>query len=801
MGLDGLRQDVRFALRTLARQPGLTLAAVFTLALGIGALTALAGVVRSVLLDPLPYPGSSALVQLWETRWRIGRERGHVSPADFADWRTRNRSFESMAAFAEKSVNVSGGGGEPLRVEGALVSGDFFTVLRESAALGRALEPSDDGPAATKVAVIADFLSRRLFGDPSAALGSAVFVEGVSREIVGVLPPDFHAPSTRSVIFIPLALAPEEANVRSLHYLQVVARLRPEVSLEEAREEMRVVATGLEALHEVNRGHGTNVVPLKEEMVGEVRPALRLLGAAVALVLGIVCANVANLLLARASSRTRELGLRASLGAGRGRLVRQLLTESTLLALAGGLGGAVVAVWSIDLIRVLPPEVLPRANEIQLDARILLFTLAASLAAGLAFGIAPALQALRLAGGIEMMGKRSLTPGGAKLRSGLVISQAALALILTVSAALLARSLAHLLEIEPGFVPERLLTAELSLPEARYPNDASRDGFFRALDDRLRSCEGVLSAATVTAAPLRGLSGSRYFQIDNRAETAPGEGRNTAFNLVSPGYFYTMGIPLLRGRDFTSADDRESAAVVIVTEAMALRFWPDDDPLGARIRVGEGPWRTIVGVAGNVRQTALDAPPEPEMYWPQLQSSYPLATIVLRTDREPLAILPAVRAAVSSIDRDLPLGRIATGNDLVAATVARRRLPLALLSGFAVCAIGLAAVGLAGVLSCAVTVRAREIGLRLALGAERRQIRRMILKDALSLSGWGVGLGVAVSLVFGRSLSHILYGVQPTDLSSLFGVSLLLIGVSLAAGYLPARRATRIDPIAALHND
>ncbi len=641
-------------------------------------------------------------------------------------------------------------------------------------------------------------LARRLFGSPSAAIRSTVFVDGVPREIVGVMPPAFSAPSSRGVIFVPLAFRPEEASLRALHYLRVIARLRPNVAIEEAREELRVIAAGLEVEHEVNRGHGANILPLKEEIVREVRPALRMLGVAVALVLGIICANVANLLLFRTSGRLRELQLRVSLGAGRARLLRQLLTESLLLALVGGLGGFILASWSIDILRGLPEDVLPRANEIQLDISLFLFVLVASLAMGLAFGIAPAFSALRHSRRIEAMGKGTLAPGGAKLRSGLVISQAAFALVLTMGAALLARSLTLVLEVEPGFLPERLLTAELSLPEALYPDDGSRDRFFRALHERLQSIEGVVSAGTVTAPPLRGPSGSRYFQIENAEETAPGEGRNATFNLASPGYFATMGIPLLRGRDFTAGDDRESAGVAIVNEAMARRFWTGEDPLGARIRVGDEPWRTIVGVVGNVRQKALDEPPEPEMFWPQLQASYPLATAVLRTDRDPLSILPALREVVTSIDRDVPLGRIATGDDLLAANVARRRLPLALLSIFAGCALGLAAVGLAGVLSCGVAFRTREIGLRLALGAERSEIRRMVLEQGLWLSGWGVLLGVAASLLLGRFISHLLYGVHAADFASLLAVSILLVAVCLAAGYLPARRATRIDPIAAL---
>jgi len=370
-----------------------------------------------------------------------------------------------------------------------------------------------------------------------------------------------------------------------------------------------------------------------------------------------------------------------------------------------------------------------------------------------------------------------------------------------VGAALLARSLSLLLEIEPGFVRERLLTAEFSLPQARYPSAASREEFFRALHERLGSTEGVLSAATVTAPPLRGPSGSRYFEIENAPPTAPGEGRNATFNLVSPGYFETMGIPLLRGRDFTDADDGEGTAVAIVSEAMARRFWPDGELLGERIRVGEEPWRTVVGVVGSVRQTALDEAPEPEMYWPQLQSPYPLATLVARTAREPLSVLPAIRGAVASIDRDLPLGLIATGDDLVAATLASRRLPLALPSLFAATALGLATVGLAGVLSYGVAVRTRELGLRLALGAERRDILRMVLREGMRLSGWGVALGVLASLLAGRFLSHLLYGVRATDPQSFVAVALLLILVSLLAGYLPARRATRIDPIVALHQD
>ena len=497
---EDLAQDVRFGLRSLARQRGLTAAAVATLALGIGALTTLASVVRSVLLEPLPYPESPALVQLWESRARTGRVRGNVSPADFVDWRASSRTFDSVAAFSETSFNVSGDGmGEPLRLDGALVSADFFTVLRASAAFGRALDAEDDEPGAPKVAVIGNSLSRRLFGRSASAIGSRVFVDGVPREIVGVLPPWFEAPRPASGIFLPLALGPEEKSLRALHYLFVLARLRPDVSLEEAREEMRVIAARLEGHH----------------------------------------------------------------------------------------------------LRGLPPSMLPRASEIRLDVVVLLIALAGSLVTGLLFGLAPALQTFKLSPGIEAMGKQSLAPGGEKLRSVLVVSQVALALVLAVGAVLLARSLSLLLEVEPGLVRERLLTAEFSLPEARYPSAASREEFFRALHERVSSTEGVLNAATVTAAPLRGPSGSRYFEIENAPPTAPGEGRNATFNLVSPGYFETLGIPFLRGLDFTGADDREGAAVAIVSDAMARRFWKEgEDPLGERIRVGRSPGARLWASSG-----------------------------------------------------------------------------------------------------------------------------------------------------------------------------------------------------------
>ncbi|HXV59752.1 MAG TPA: ABC transporter permease [Vicinamibacteria bacterium] len=800
LNMTGLWQDIRFGARSLLRNHGLSAAVLATLALGIALSTSLFSVVNGVLLRPLPYPDSAGLVQVWETRPQLGRERNPVSPADFFDWASLNEVFESMAAYVPRSVGVSGEG-EPIQVEGAAVSADFFRVLGAPAAYGRLFDERDDEPGAPPVVVLDDGIFRRLFGSDSSAVGRTLVVDGIPRRVVGVLSPSLSFPRSATELWIPLGLDRAERQVRALHTLRVIARLRPGVSLLEAGERMEALAATLEKEHAVNRGHGASVRSLKDELVGDVRPALRILSVAVALLLIVACTNVANLLLARATGRSREMALRVSLGARRTRLVRQLLTESLLLALGGGLMGTLLAVWSIDALRGLPPTVLPRAGEIGLDGAVMAFTLVTSLSSGVFFGIAPALQGSSQAAPMSNLTARGFLPRGRRLRQALVVTQVAVALILATGSALLARSVVRLLDVEPGFHHESLLTAGVSLPEARYPSPESRAIFFRELQDRLSASPDVISAATVTALPLQGPSGGRYFFIVGDPPRPPGQGLNANFNLVSPDYFQTMGIPLLRGRDFTVADGIEASPVAIVNQAMADRFWPGRDPLGARIGVGQEPHRTVVGVVGNVRQSGLDQKPEPEMFWPQLQNPYHLAVIVTRTAGEPLAALPVLRETVRAIDREMVLARISTGEEIVSGSVDSRKLPLGLFTLFAGLTVLLAAVGLGGVLSYAVSLRTRELGLRLALGAERRSVMSLVLRDGLILAGSGIALGAVACVFLAGFLSHLLYGMSPRDPSTLSGVALLLGGVSVLAAYIPARRATKVDPVVALQHE
>jgi putative ABC transport system permease protein len=800
-GLLTLSRDIRFGIRSLARQPGMSCAAIATLALGIGSVSVLSSVVEGVLLRPLPYPGSGSLVELWERRPLVGRERGAVSPADFYDWALETGVFESMAAASPRVVNLGrgsdSGGSEPVRVEAARVSGDYFRVLQAAALRGRTLEPGDDEPGAPPVVVLSQGLSRRLFATGSDSVSGSVVVDGVVRTVVGVLPHEVALPRPTTELWIPLALDEEEKSLRALHYLFVLGRLRPEVTLDQARERMEAVAARLEREHRENTGHRVSLVSLKDDIVAGARPAISALSTAAGLVLLIACANVANLLLARTAGRGRELGLRMALGAGRSRLALQLLTESLVLALASGLAGTLVSAWGVDVLRSLPPSILPRAGEIRLDASVLGFTLAITLASGILFGTAPAFQISRIVG----LGDRSITTPGLRLRRLLVVGQVALALVLAVGALLLTRSLERLLEVDPGFHRDRLLTAGVSLPETRYPSPEARAELFGALRERVAALPGVAVAATITAPPLTGPSGGRNFHIEGEPPALPGQGHNASFNLVTPGAFRALGIPLLRGRDFTERDGIEAPGVLVVNEAMARRFWPDRDPLGARIEVGDEPLRTVVGIVGDVRQSELGDEPLPQMFWPQLQSPAPYATLAVRTTGDPLLVLPAIRQAVREVDPELPLGPIATGEELVAGSLASRKLPLSLAVLLAGAALALAAIGLAGVLSYAVSLRVREIGLRLALGATRGDVGRLVLGEAISLLVAGVVVGVIASFFATPSLSHLLYGVSASDAGSFVTVAAILFAVGLLASALPARRATRVDPMVALREN
>ncbi len=812
--MDTFWQDIRFGFRTLLRSPATSAVALFTLALGIGANTAIFSVVNGVLLEPLPYPDPDALVVIAESNPGLGFPRFSASPPNFDDWRHQNQVFTSMAALSPGRFNLTGGE-RPEAVTGAQVTPDYFRVFGVQPALGRGFLPQEGLPSGPKVAVLSDGLWRRRFGSDPGILHRQILVNGESYSVIGVMPPGFEVRSQQSQIWMPLpwTFKPES---RGGHFLGVYARMKDGVSLEKARAEMKTIAARLESQYpDSNHGWTTEVRRLHDALVEGVRPALVLLLAAVAFVLLIACANVANLLLARLASREREIAVRTALGAGRARLVRQMLTESLVLFLVGGILGLILAAWATRVMVALYGEGLPRRQVIGLDGRVLLFTLLVSLVTGLVFGLVPALSATSggLFGALKEGGRA--VAGGARgrlLRNFLVLGEVAVALVLLVGAGLLLRSFARLRAVDPGFRPEGVLTAELTLPDQKYAQPERQIAFTRELLDRLRAIPGVQSADTVFPLPLTGNGFVLAFSVQGRSDLASRDSRLHAnIRLVSPDFFRTMGIRVLQGRVFTPRDDAKSVPVIVVNKSMADQIWPGESPIGKRITFGdtEGPnvqWMEVVGVVANLHHRSLDQDPGQEVYWPQLQS--PVGgqlSVVLKTAGDPTKLAGAVRAAVRSIDGDLPVERVRPLESVVAEALASSRFQTVLLGIFAGAALLLAAVGVYGVISYSVAQRTHEIGIRMALGARRPAVLGLVIRQGMALVLAGVGLGLVLSMILLRWLSErlasFLYGGRAFDPLTLVAVPLVLLAVALLANWLPARRATRVDPLVALRSE
>ncbi len=794
-------QDLRHGTRMLLRKPGFTAVAVLTLALGIGANTAIFSVVNAVLLRPLPYEDSQRLVMVWEKRPKLNRVRNPVSFPDFLDWRTGNQSFEQMAAYTPAGFNLTGAG-EPERVAGAAVTPDLFPLLRVQAGAGRTFLPEEEVAGRDLVVLLSDGLWRQRFGSDPEIVGKTITLNGAGRTVVGIMPPSFGFPGADARLWVPLAPKPDDAGNRGMHYLQVIARVKPGMTLDQARADMDGVAGRLEQAYPVNTGHGVNVFDLHDEIVGKSKLVLFVLSGAVGFVLLIACANVANLLLANTTGRHQELAIRLALGAGRWRIVRQMMTESVLLGALGGALGLLLALWGVDALVAASWDNVPRASEIHSDASVLLFTLTISILTGLLFGVIPALAASRL----DL--NSSLKEGGAAVggsrrnhaRTFFVVSQVALSLVLLIGAGLTTRSFAKLLNVSSGFRPENVLAVDVNLSGGAYREDHRRIAFYRESLQRIQALPGVESAATVINLPLVGYS-SRYFRIEGRPPQPQGQGLNASNNIVSPGYFHTMGIPVRQGRDFTDGDSVESMPVVIINAAMSRRFWPDEDPVGGRLAVGDEPWRTIVGVVGDVRSHGLDSEPQPEMYYPHFQIAFGSATLVIRTVGDPLVAAPSVRSVVHAIDRDLPVSGARSMEQVLADSVASFRFNMLLLLAFATVAIVLAVVGIYGITSYSVSQRTREIGIRMALGAFRRDVLILILRQVLAASCAGIAIGLAGAFALTRVMSSLLFEVSATDLSTFTVVPLVLLCGALAGSYLPALRATRVDPMAALRHE
>jgi putative ABC transport system permease protein len=817
--MDTLIQDVRYAVRQLARSPGFTAVAVLTLALGLGANTATFSVVHGILLRPLPYPDPDRLAMVWVNNPGEGIDKDIASFPLFADWRQQAKSFEQIVAYTDGGFTLTGRG-EPEQLRGAWVAAGFFPMLGVPAALGRGLQDAENLPGREKVVVLGHGLWQRRFGGDPAVVGQTVSLSGAAYTVVGVMPRGFHFPE-QAELWAPLAPVGQFQQLLSSRgslWLSVTARRKPGVALPAAQAEMDAVAAAINKAYPDASQFGVKLESLQQTVSGDVRPALLLLLGAVGLVLLIACANVANLLLARASSRRREIAIRSALGASRGRVVRQLLTESLLLGAMGGTLGLLLASFGVEAFVAANPSALPRLETVHVDGTVLFFTLAASILTGLAFGLVPAIQTFG-EGVSDHLGDatRGSSEGGRghRLRASFVVAETALALVLLVGAGLLVRSFARILNLNPGLDASQVMTLRLTLPDARYPEADRIHGFYDRLLTDLRALPGVRSAGGASSLLLSRLPNSSTLRVQGVPAPPAGTPEEpVTLDAVTTGFFETLRVPLKSGRlfeprDALAADElraRQVGKVAVVNEALVHRFFPGQDPLGRRITFGNPAnprttWAEIVGVVGDMRRSGLDKEPRAEVYFYQGQLPDNGLSLALRADGDLFAVARAAQKAVWAIDPDQPIASMRPLEDLLRGTVAERRLSMGLLAAFGVLALLLATIGIYGVMAFSTAQRTRELGIRLALGAEPRDVLRLILRDGARLSAWGVGLGVAGALAASRAVASMLFGISPTDPLTFAAVVGVLGSASLLACYVPARRATRVDPVVALRQD
>jgi putative ABC transport system permease protein len=804
-------QDLRYSFRTMRKTPVFTVVAVLALALGIGANSAIFSVVNAVLLRPLPFDHSERLLSLHSRNERDGSVGNEQSYPNFLDVRAQCQSCAGVAAYGGATAFVMNPGEEPERARGVQATADLLPMLGVQPALGRVFTPEEDQAGARRVVVLSYGFWQRAFGGNPKIIGQEIPLGSAPMTVVGVMPKGFKYPVEwqQTDFWMPLtpALSAADRDGRASVFLDLVAKTKPGVTAAQAQAEIETISRRLQAQYPAtNTALVFFAKPLKENLVGDLRTALFVLLGAVGCVLLIACANVANLLLARAAGRSKEMSIRTALGASRARIMRQLLTESLLLALAGGGLGLLLAMWGVDLLAAAAPADIPRVAEIGLDARVVLFTLFVTLATGVVFGLAPALQASKADVNEALKeGGRGTGEGvgRGRLRGALVVSEVALSLVLLVAAGLLAQSFKRLLDVTPGFDPKNLVTMDVVPRRAHYPEEAQRVRFFQDFIDQASRLPGVGGVAVVDPLPLNGNFEVWDFQIEGRAPFAPGEQNNADRRVVNGDYFRVVGIPLRKGRTFDERDRKEAPQVIVVNDAFARRFLNCEEPLGKRIVFGGGPAggtaREIVGVVGDVRHAGLDEPTTPEFYFPFTQVLTPRLTVVARASSGDTAgVATALRGVIRQTDKDSPIWNVRTMEELLAASVAKRRFNMILLGGFASTALLLAALGIYGVISYTVTQRTHEIGVRVALGAQPRDVVRMILTQGMRLTLIGVGAGLLGAFALTRVMSGLLFGVSATDPVTFGGVALLLALVAFVSCLLPARRATRVDPMIAL---
>jgi len=811
--IESLLQDLRYSTRMLVKNPAFTLIAAITLALGIGANTAIFTVVNTVLLRPLPYPESDRLVMVGERNSNqtsnANRDAGldSVTPPNFVDWISQNQAFESLAAFTNQDFNLTGVG-DPERLQGQRVSASLFPSLGIAPMAGRVFLSEEDLLGAQRVVVLSHELWQRRFGGDSSLIGRTLTLDNEVYTVIGIMPPGFSFPSQETELWVPMAFNASELNNRAAHFLSAMGRLKPGATLAQAQEQMDLIAGRLEqAYPATNTGVGVRLVSLSESMVANSRLVLIILLGAVGFVLLIACTNVANLLLARAAVRERELAIRAALGAGRLRLVRQLFTESVSLALLAGVMGTLLALWGIALLKTFNPGTIPRLNEVSIDWRVLSFTLGISLLTGVVFGLAPALQvsSLNLNRTLKESGRGAGGAAGNRVRGLLVILEVALSLVLLVGAGLLIKSFLRLQNINPGFKPEHLLTMRVDLSAAKAGELHQIASFYQQILEKVQTIPGVQSAGVINLLPVASSGMVAGLTLEDKPDAEPGQPILANYRVISPDYFSAMGISLLKGRGLSDQDTANSLGVVVINQTLARKYWGDENPLGKSLKLDSrssaSPWLTVIGVVGDVRQSELRADPAPEMYIPYTQPHRRYArprTLVVRTTADPLSVVAAVKSQIWSVDKDQPVYSIRSMEQILSGSLAPRRFNMLLLGFFATIALALAGVGIYGVVSYAVSQRTQEIGVRMALGARQTDILRLVVGRSMMLVLIGIACGMLAAFALTRLISGLLFGVSATDPLTFALIALVLTSVALLACYLPARRATRVDPLVAL---
>ncbi|HKP86588.1 MAG TPA: ABC transporter permease [Blastocatellia bacterium] len=806
--MEMLFRDVRYCVRLLLKRPLFAAVSVVTLALGIGANTAIFSVVNAVLLAPLPYERSDELMVAWGINQASNLDQLPLCVPDFTDLKEQTETFDQVAAAKGQAFTLTDGD-EPARINGVRVSANLLSLFEARPVVGRGFLESEGLPGAEPVVMVGHALWQQRYGSDPDLVGRTLSVDGRVCTVVGILPKGFYYPTPETMLYVPFIPQPNET-LRGARFLRVIGRLKKGVAMAEAQAEMDAIFSRLSIQYPAsNTGFGVRLISLREQVVGQVRPALMVLLGAVGCVLLIACANVANLLLARAAARRTEFAIRASLGASRGQLIRQLLTESVMLSLMGGALGLLLATWGVPVLTGISSASIPRVAEIAINLRVLGFTAIVSLITGVVFGLAPALRSSsRQLTTALREGRRGSTGSilHQRLLSALVVSEVAIALVLLVAAGLMIRSFLSVSSIAPGFNPRGVLTMGIGLPSSRYPGIAQQAAFYDGLLEKVRRLPGVVTAASVIRLPMLGFNAATDFTIQGKP-VAQGSEPTADYRAVSQDYFMTMGIPLLKGRDFTEREMKDAPDAMIINQMMAERFFPGEDPIGKRVQIFPDParWREVVGVVGDTKLLGLDGEINPTIYVPYPQNPYPNAMrnvfLVARTNGAPDGLVASIRGELRSLDKEVPISQVQTMEEVISGSLAQRRFSMSLLMVFAVLAALLAGVGIYGVMAYIVAGRTHEIGIRMAMGAEQKDVIKMVMGDGAKLTLIGVGIGLAAAIGLTRLLASLLYKVSATDPATYAGIALLLTVIALMASYVPARRAAKVDPIEALRYD